>query len=100
MEKRILGICAILAIFITFGGFGLAQAATLSVSCTVPAIAGANAGSIQQASTRPETSQQQPVAQEQGYTLPKDIKTPVASMLQTDSKPAAASMLVQTFYSR
>ena len=100
----ILRLCAILTIFITFNSLDYAFAGggvTLTVSCTIPVIAGLNSGTIQQQSTRPQDTQL--AVQNQGYTLPKEIKTPAPSMLQADkeiSKPAASPMLVQTFYSR
>ena len=102
----ILRLSAILTIFITLNGldFAFAQGASLTISCSIPSIAGVNAPLIEQKTTRAQDNQA--AIQQQSTTIQNDIKTQSPAMLQTEKETtlqgsqSAAPMLIKTFYSR
>ncbi|MFH0738317.1 MAG: hypothetical protein V2A59_00445 [Candidatus Omnitrophota bacterium] len=95
----ILRFSVILTIFLTLSNLDFALAGdslTLSVTCTIPAVAGLNAPMIEQESVR-----NTPTAQEMSA-----IQTPVPSMLQTENNmnlqegTTVIPIITKTLYSR
>ncbi|GEM_PF-3523853 len=103
----ILRLSAVLTIFLTLSNLdlALAESITLSVSCTIPAIAGINAPMIEQESTRLATDEKNTVngqinaAQDQMQERsPSMLQAEKEDQLQQGAK--SMPILIKTLYSR